>query len=204
MKYFLKIGLVVLLLDIFWLNYLLISKSPKTTSVPLPLPTPFPLPDFQTEIDLINTRLKQLEKPLETAPTSLPSPKFSNQSLSNSVTYVPIPGSGSVLSNTWTNLPGTEFYFNQSDFPKLKEAYFEANFNLLNGNGQAFLRLFDATNGIEIWGSEIKATGQQSVAVISPKITLRPGNNLLRVQAKSLTADTTVYHSGRLKLVIQN
>ena len=200
MKLLLAVFSAVLLCDLVWLNLTLLSK-PSPSFLPLPSPIPSPFPDFQNQINQLNSRFDLLEKiPTATPPSSV----IQKTKSSSQVAYVPIPGSGSTLSNTWASLPGTEFYFNQADFPNLKEAYFEANFNLLNGNGQAFLRLFDVTHGVEIWNSEISAIGQSSVAVVSSKIILRPGNNLLRVQAKSLTADTAIFHSGRLKLIIPN
>lgn len=135
-------------------------------------------------------------------PTSTSSPAKSIVSSKTSVSYIPIPGSGQTLNNQWTDLHGTEFYLNKNDFPGLKQAYFEANFKLFNGNGKAYLRLFDITNGIEIWGSQIETSSQLDTMISSSQITLRKDNSLIRVQAKSLTADTTIFNSGRLKLVI--
>jgi hypothetical protein len=120
------------------------------------------------------------------------------------VSYVPIPGNGSTLNNSWTSFSGTDFYFNESDFPGLKEVYFESNMKLLNGNGLAFVRLFDVTNGVEIWGSEVQTSFQTDTLIVSGKLTIRNGNNLIRVQAKSLTADTTVFSAGRLKVITEN
>lgn len=119
-------------------------------------------------------------------------------------TVVPVPGSGSSGENKWTDLLGTEFYLNTSDYPGLKEAYLEANMRLFNGNGVAFVRLFDVTAGIEVWGSEVKTSSQNSTAVTSERLTLREGNRLYRVQAKSLTNDTVMYGSGRIRIVTEN
>jgi hypothetical protein len=121
-----------------------------------------------------------------------------------SVQYIPIPGNGSTLENTWTNLPGTEFYISTDDYPNLAGAYFEANMKLLNGNGLAYLRLFDITAGIEVWGSEISTNSQDFTSVSSGKMTVRNGTHLYRVQAKSLTADTTIFNSGRIKVILEN
>ena len=127
-----------------------------------------------------------------------------NQTKTKSIVYVPVNGSGNVLDTKWTDISGTEFYFNPDDYPGLKEAYFEANMKLLNGNGTAFVRLFDSTAGIEVWGSEVKSASQVFGPMVSGKLTLRSGNHSYRVQAKSLTADTTVYNFGRIKLVVEN
>lgn len=120
-----------------------------------------------------------------------------------STQYIPIPGTGSTLENVWTDLQGTEFYISTDDYSGLVGAYFEANMRLINGNGLAYLRLFDVTAGIEVWGSEISTNSQSFTSVSSGKLTLRNGNHLYRVQAKSLTADTTVFNSGRIKVILE-
>jgi len=166
--------------------------------------------DYQTYVDDQISQLKQSllttssPSPSTPDPTSTSVPVKPAVSKQTSVAYIPIPGTGQTLSNQWVDLTGTEFYLAKQDFPGLKEAYFEANLKLLNGNGTAYLRLFDVTNGIEIWGSQVETSSQVDTMVSSSKLTLRSGNNLIRVQAKSLTADTTIYTSGRLKLIIEN
>lgn len=143
--------------------------------------------------------------------TVSPSPRPTSTANSNvavekvrSVFYVPIPGSGSTLSNSWTDLPGTDFYLAKSDYPGILEVYLEVTLKLVNGNGTAYVRLFDATNGIAVTGSEVSTSSQTPKFVSSGKIYLWEGSNLYRIQAKSLTADTTSYEGGRLKIVTEN
>ena len=138
------------------------------------------------------------------APTITASSTKATTSKAKTISYVPITGNGSTLENNWVNLPGTEFYFNPDDYSNIKEAYFEANIKLLNGNGKAYLRLFDITAGIEVWGSEVETSSQSYTTIISGNLTFRSGNHLYRVQAKSLTADTTFFNSGRIKLTLEN
>lgn len=121
-----------------------------------------------------------------------------------SIDYVTIPGSGSTNGNIWTDLAGTEFYFDPGDYPGLVEVYFEANMKLFNGNGMAYVRLYDATNGIGVQGSETLTNSQANVVVASGQVSFWKGRNLVKVQGKSLTADTVVYNSGRLKIVTEN
>ncbi len=155
--------------------------------------------DCQQKINrLITKHLSQIS----TTPTpSTPSPTPAKIISDRQVQYFPIPGSGSTSDNKWVNLSGTEFFLSTNDYPNLSQIYFEANLKLLNGNGLAFLRLFDATAGIEVWGSEISTSSQYFTSASSANLTLRPGTRLYRVQAKSLTADTTIFNSGRLKLI---
>lgn len=138
------------------------------------------------------------------SPTNEPTKATVAGKASRSTTIVPIPGSGSTGENGWKDLTGTEFNLNTTDYPNLKEAYLEVNMRLFNGNGSGFVRLFDVTAGIEVWGSEVKTNSQNFTVVTSDKLILRPGNHLYRIQAKSLTADTAVYNSGRIKIVTEN
>jgi len=138
------------------------------------------------------------------SPTLIPQKNIISPKKIRTTTIIPIPGSGSTLDNKWADIAGTEFNFNPLDYSNLKEAYLEVNLKLFNGNGTAFVRLFDVTSGIEVWGSELKTNNQNFTFVTSDKLTLRPGNHLYRIQAKSLTADTTVYNSGRLRLITEN
>ena len=115
-----------------------------------------------------------------------------------------IPGSGSAATSDWTNLAGTEFYFDTRDYPGLIEVYFEANMRLLNGNGTAYVRLFDITNSIAPSGGQNDTRSQTDVWTKSQKVYFWAGKNLIRVQAKTLTADTAVYDQGRLRIVVEN
>jgi len=121
-----------------------------------------------------------------------------------STQYVTIPGTGTTTGLDWTNLAGTEFYFDIADYPGLLEVYFEAGVNLFNGNGKAYARLFDATNGIGVQGSNMETSSQANNVISSGKVSFWRGRNLIRVQAKTLTSDTTVYSWGRLRIITEN
>jgi hypothetical protein len=118
--------------------------------------------------------------------------------------YVTIPGSGSTLATSWVNLSGTDFYLNTADYPGLVEIYFEASMKLFNGNGMAYIRLFDVNHGIGVQGSDISTNSQIDSVLESGKVSFWAGKNLIRVQAKTLTADTTIYSYGRLRVVTEN
>ncbi|MBU3935592.1 hypothetical protein KJ909_02865 [Patescibacteria group bacterium] len=201
-----KIIFLFLFLNLLFLNFGLAllwqKKQPPVSSSILTSDDNY-RQNLENDIKDLKAKLIQIQSASISASLS-PFPTSSPVSKNTTVSYVPVPGSGSLLVYQWTNLPGTEFYFNPADFPNLSEAYFEANMKLLNGNGLAFLRLFDLTAGIEIWGSEIQTASQTDTMVVSSPLTFRSGNHLLCVQAKSLTADTTVFNSGRLKITNKN
>jgi len=184
----------LLLIDLLLLNFgfiRLLTQSkitpPKSEIIISPTPSPTLLPSPTVT-----------PVPTKTIVFKTPIPK------TKTVSYIPIPGSGSILKNQWTDIPGTEFSINTDDYLGLSEARFEANMKLLNGNGKAFLRLFDTTVGVEVWGSQIETDSQNFVFITSGEIYIRPGNHLYKIQAKSLTADTTVLNSARIKIVSEN
>lgn len=120
-----------------------------------------------------------------------------------SVVYIPIPGSGFTTNNTWSDLSGTDFYFNKSDYPGIVDVTFEANLRLFNGNGTAFVQIFDVTHSVGVQGSDVSTSSQTSTAVVSGSVTFWAGKNLYRIQAKSLTADTAMFDGGRLKITLE-
>jgi hypothetical protein len=202
-KLIFSIFLLLIAVNLTWLNYQVLQK-----------PIPTSIPDKQTSCPndcqtLINQAISNIPTPsplpvIPTIATNSPNRKTPTTAKTRTFLYIPIPGNGETLSNSWVNINGTSFYFNTPDYPSLKEAYFEANLKLLNGNGVAYLRLFDMTAGVEVWGSEINTSTQQFSFVSSGKLTLRSGNHQYQIQLKSLTADTAIFNSARLKLVNEN
>ena len=153
---------------------------------------------------------KYIDDKIASLPTNIPQIKTTNvepqikKSKVRTVSYLPISTGGQTMNRDWENLSGTDFYFDKNDYPGLVEIYFEANIHLFNGNGTAFVRLFDDTHGVGVQGSEITTTKQIDTAAVSGQVSFYQGKNLIKVQAKSLTADTTIFTSGRLKIITEN
>lgn len=194
MKTALKIFLIV---DLIALNFGLAFLLFRPTPLPAVISSLPPSPPAPT--------LVPSSTPNPT-PTATPSVSASTpiSKKDRRVIYLPIPGNGGQLSYDWYTLPGTDFYFDLADFPGFKEIYFEANIRLLNGNGTAFVRLFDTTNSFIVQNSQIQTNNQVSTAIVSSPLTFHSGKNLIKVQVKSLTADTAIFDSGRLKIITEN
>ena len=160
----------------------------------------------------IDSKLTKLSPTVTPTPTPTPA-RIATQSVAGgptpkpkvrSTSYLPISVSGSTSSQDWAGLSGTEFYFDIANYPGLVSIYFEANIRLLNGNGTAYVRLFDTVHGIGVQGSQTQTTNQASTAVESGQVSFWSGKNLIRVQAKSLTADTAIFDGGRLRIITEN
>lgn len=121
------------------------------------------------------------------------------------VSYVTIPGTGgSSLEQSWIDVSGTDFYFDTKDYPGIKEVIFESTMQLVNGSGMAYVRLFDATHGIGVQGSEVQTNSNSITIVQSGQVGFWSGKNLIRVQIKSLTTESAVFNGGRLRIVAEN
>ena len=118
--------------------------------------------------------------------------------------YVTVPGSGSTTNTDWTDVTGSEFYFNPADYPGLVSVYFEANIKLMTGSGRAYVRLFDVTHGIGVQGSETSTQSGTDTVVESGQVSFWQGRNLIRVQIKSQTTESAYFNSGRLRILTEN
>jgi hypothetical protein len=213
-----KILWVLLVVDLIVVNFgvgYLIYKTQVTYTSPVPSPT---VGEGQREVQkdtcgpdcqkYIDGQIASLAAEQAVAPQPTSKPVIITKTIpkvkTRTVNYVTIPGTGSTTFNDWQDLSGTEFYFDTNDYPGLLEIYFEANMKLFNGNGLAYVRLFDANHSIGVQGSEISTNGQDDTVITSGQVTFWSGKNLIRVQAKSLTADTAIFNYGRLKITTEN
>ncbi|MDP1743598.1 MAG: hypothetical protein Q8L51_02300 [Candidatus Amesbacteria bacterium] len=200
MKWILIINLILLNLGLGWLFY----KSLNQTVLNV-------LPVVKTEyIDKCGSECQKYIDAKIVFPNPSPSTitKTVYQTIpktkTKSIVYVPISGSGSTTANDWTSISGTDFYLDKADYKGLQEISFEGNLKLFNGNGIAYMRLFDVTHGIAVQSSDAQTSSQTSTPVNSGAINLWSGKNLYRVQLKTLTADTAVFDGGKLKITVLN
>ncbi len=151
---------------------------------------------------------KQAKQALQASPTPTPATKIIYQTTPRtkvrSTTYVTLAGSGSTTATDWTDVGGSDFYFNPADYPGLVSVYFEANMKLMTGSGRAYVRLYDSTHGVGVQGSEASTQMGTDTVVESGQVSFWAGKNLIRVQVKSLTTESAVYNSGRLRIVTEN
>ena len=116
--------------------------------------------------------------------------------------YIPITGPITTTSTEWYNAPGTEFYLDfNTDYGKSSYANWEAFLKVAHGNGTVYARLYDVTNNIAVNGSEVLITNKSDLnQVISGGLSFWAGNNLYRVQIKSLNSFEVTFGSGRIKI----
>ena len=117
--------------------------------------------------------------------------------------YIPIAGPLSSTSKDWYDLAGTEFYLNfNTDYGKSAYANWDASLKIKDGNGTVYARIYDVTNKIAVNGSEILVSNKGDLTqVISGGLSFWAGNNLYRVQLKSLNGFEATFGSGRVKII---
>ncbi len=125
-------------------------------------------------------------------------------------TFIPLGGSASTTSQTWTDVKGSDVYISLADYTQSSSAYngassiwvgFDATIKMEGGNGTAYARLFDVTHGIAVSGSEVSTASPDFTVASAENISLWAGNNVYRAQIKSLSGLTASFSSGRVKIV---
>ncbi|MFH1971138.1 MAG: hypothetical protein ABIJ05_02010 [Patescibacteria group bacterium] len=118
------------------------------------------------------------------------------------IAYIPLSGPITSTSTGWVDAAGTDIYIDLvNDYGKNAKVSWEAFLKVAYGNGQVFARLYDATHGIGVDGSEISLVGTEvSTQVSSGNLNLWKGRNLYRVQIKSLNSFEVTFGSGRIKI----
>lgn len=120
---------------------------------------------------------------------------------SKKTAYIPLSGPITTTATSWVDAAGTDVYIDlANDYGKGASVSWEGFLQITNGNGTAYARLYDATHGIAVNGSEISTQNGTSTQVASGSLSLWAGRNLYRVQLKSLNSFVVTFTSGRIKI----
>lgn len=116
--------------------------------------------------------------------------------------YIPLAGPITSTSTSWVDAAGTDVYLDlANDYTKDAYVTWQASLSVAHGNGQAYARLFDVTHGIAVAGSELSTVNNATSQLVSSgSLNLWSGNNLYRVQIKSLNSFEVTFGSGRIKI----
>lgn len=199
--------LFLMFLNLFYLNFLMfqgkfnLSATNKNSSEKVECSN-----SCTTEINNLKTRIDEISSSssllLSPTPTSIPqNPNISVPK--NTVAkeyYVPF-GSGSGSSSDWQDVAGLQAYVDSTSYQSIKKVIFEASLHIPTGNESASVRLYNATDGRVISGSELIFNGNtNSVFLASSPITLDYGNKLYKVQIKTQLQYPAVLDQSRLHI----
>ena len=123
--------------------------------------------------------------------------------IGNRTSYIPMGSITTTTSTGWSDVKDSEVYIDlKNDFSQTAYVSFETSLKVADGNGQAFARLYDATHGIAVDGSEISTTNNSDYKFVGTgKLNLWNGKNLYKVQLKSLNGFVITYSGGKIKIV---
>ncbi|MDO8487185.1 MAG: hypothetical protein Q7S45_02755 [Candidatus Curtissbacteria bacterium] len=196
-----KIGIAILavaLFDLVYLNYLTFKnegakQEARTVDLkPTPAPTPSPLPSPQTTGSQVSS----------TPPANNAGQQTIVQTAQKEI-FIPV-GSGSTNSRTYANIPGAEVTIDSSKYAGIQSVNFEANVSVTGGNGKAYVQLYNKTGGHPVWNSELATTSGTGILLVSPGVSLDPGQNTYIIQAKTDITDWSANVStGRIKIVLK-
>lgn len=172
-------------------------SSQKETGTECPAACREEIGQLQGAIATLSTETKTVEKPTVEKPTPAQIAPFAK------TIYIPLGGNGSSANMNWTDIPGAQVYLNLSDYIGVNQVIWEAALRVKNGNGQAIARLFDVTHSVGVPGSEIYVGTETATTVASSSLVIWSGNNLYRVQLKSLTGYEATLDSARIKITLK-
>lgn len=153
---------------------------------------------LQTSIDDLKTRVSKLETGSSTTTSSSTS---TSTSTGAQIAYIPIGYTGSLAGATnYGNVTGHEVTINTSNYPGYKNMTLEVNFRLFQGNGTAYVRLANKTDGTSFSSSEVSTTSQDYATKTSGSFTLPVGSKTYTVQAKSTTGYSVDLQWSRIRV----
>lgn len=213
-----KIGFAILavaLLDLVFLNYLVLEKSKvknqeeatdKTRAVDLIASSPSAIASPTSE-SKSQPETKTVEtKTLIETPNQSGSGQVSSQTIVQTTQkeiFIPI-GSGSTNSKSYVDLNGLEVTIDTNKYSAIESAVFEASIWVQDGNGKTYAQLYNASDKRPVWFSEISTISAKGVLTTSGKITLEKGARTYRVQAKTdMDAYAAHVDSARIKIILK-
>ena len=121
---------------------------------------------------------------------------------SSGTDYISMGSTSTTTSTDWATLEGTGVYIDLiEDYGKDAVVSWEVFLKVEHANGQAFARLYDATNNIAVDLSELSTTNNAEFKrVSSGYLPFWRGRNLYEIQVKSLNSFLVTYSGGRIKI----
>lgn len=118
------------------------------------------------------------------------------------ISYLNLNGAFTTQNTDWTDIKSTDTLINlEGDYGKDAYVDWDAAINTSSSGSKVFVRLYDATHNIGVSGSDLESDSTVSVRVASGRLYLWRGQNIYRVQIKSLNGADATFEGGRIKIV---
>lgn len=202
---FVTLGLTVSIFGVIYLEGQVIGLKQELAQNPQATFDPFPLTSYVTPMPTSTPSAGfSLTSPKPSATALAPTPQviYQTQSAKSYTSYIPLGGTFSTTSTDWVDVPNNQITFDLvKDYGSGAKASWEAFLKVDNGNGQAYVRLFDVTHGIAVDGGELSVTNAGAFTNTgSGNLSFWAGRNLYRVQMKSLNGFTVYLDSARIRI----
>jgi hypothetical protein len=205
----------LLVLDFIWINQRKEGPTPEslavitpTTAIPSPTPTLLTTeitPPEGCSKECSSYIDQKISEAISGLPTAAPQKTIvpAQPTPSSKVSYITIGGSSSTNSTSWQDIPGTDFYFDLSDYPTATGVRWEISLRSFLAGNLVYARLYDVTNSRAVDFSELSSDSGISELKRSVEIAIWRGNNLYRVQGKSSTGTPAYLDSPRLRIILE-
>ncbi len=121
-------------------------------------------------------------------------------STGKSTDYIPLGWVGGISDQNWTSVTTQEITINAADYPGYKSMQFEVNLRIYQGNGTAYARLLNNSDGTGVSNSEVSTTSENYTWVSSSTFTLPSSQKTYRMQLKSTTGYEAGVQNARIKV----
>ena len=136
-------------------------------------------------------RIKELESKPTPTPTS---------SINKSPVYIPLGPGDSISSVNWSTASVPIITIDPADYPGYTSMQLEVTFQIYQGNGTAYARLYAYNDGTSILSSEVSTTSASYTTVTSGTFQLSGGKKSYKLQQKSTTGFSTNVQFARIKV----
>lgn len=194
-------GLALLAINLAILNREIFSNAGVAVETKLFQPPPQPAVTTCDEEcqRIIDQRIAEIAATLSAQKTTMV-----KETSRPTTSYIPIGAAASTKKTDWIDVKVGEVYIDPADYGGSPTVSWEASLKVAHGNGKTFARLFDATNGIAVAGSEISVENSADYKQVSSgNLAFWRGRNLYRVQIKSLNTFEVFIDSARIKIVTE-
>jgi len=153
------------------------------------------------------TTVKESQKPLPTPETIVGKKTNAKEAVATAkpekrITYLNLNGASTIQSTDWTDIKSTDAWINlEGEYGAAAYVDWEAAIKTSSSGSKVFVRLYDATHNIAVNGSELESNSTVSVRVASGRLYFWRGQNIYRVQIKSLNGLDATFDGGRIKIV---
>lgn len=114
--------------------------------------------------------------------------------------WIPLVSSANTTNTNWTDVTPSDFYFDQEDYPGIKQVVFVAYLRAVDATGPVYARVYDVTNKRGVDNSEISTSSNSYQRFETTALSIWRGNNLYRLQLKSGIGTQVILSEAKLKV----